>query len=596
MQILANEGNSAAFLSNDPEPVAQLYAYVHYRLTSAHDGNTDQVSRKLNAGIEGTEGNHRVVAFRFGFLRNFCNQRTGGEGVDLRVGADEEGCFDNAEADLRSRRGAFEHSLPAPFSFLRRIFAHDDHNLHRLLLSCRSTLALDPERSLHLSSDQCNAAFYSRWFERLHSVKEGRTQCTISCSKAEGFMTGRVCRVSTAMSPWRAEKSLRSDELRAPQERRSMWMAWPWPGFIDPHTHLDAQLFWDPLGTSSCFHGVTSVVVGNCGLSLAPAKPEDREAVIKSFVRVEAISRRVLEEGFEWKWTSTKEYLDVLGTRLGINAAALVGHIAVRHYVMGEDAVEREATPEEIAQMQRLVRQGMESGAVGFSTNQNPRHMREDKKPVASRLASKEELGSLLDVLGEMNAGVVQLSGGGADARGRLGYAAELARLTGRPVLWQSISHSWSRPNHWQEMLDNTERVFREEGLPIYAMTQAKPFQNRYTLLDAQCFDEFPTWKAAMFNTVEERKKMLADPDVRKKLRAEAIEDRSPSVFPRRWDVIFVDHVKLSKNKALEGKSVEEVAKAQGKDGLDCFLDLSLEEDLETRFIHTNTQGDPQAV
>jgi N-acyl-D-aspartate/D-glutamate deacylase len=212
----------------------------------------------------------------------------------------------------------------------------------------------------------------------------------------------------------------------------------------------------------------------------------------------------------QWKWTSTKEYLDVLGTRLGINVAALVGHIAVRHYVMGEDAVEREATPEEITQMQRLVRQGMEAGAVGFSTNQNPRHMREDKKPVASRLASKEELASLLDVLGEMNAGVVQLSGGGADSRGRIGYAADLARRTGRPVLWQSISHSWSRPNFWQEMLVNTERVFKEVGLPIYAMTQAKPFQNRYTLLDAQCFDEFATWKAAMFNTVEARKKMFA--------------------------------------------------------------------------------------
>jgi len=127
-------------------------------------------------------------------------------------------------------------------------------------------------------------------------------------------------------------------------------------------------------------------------------------------------------------------------------------------------------------------------------------------------------------------------------------------------------------------------------------MTQAKPFQNRYTLLDSQCFDEFATWKAAMFNTVEARKNMFADPDVRKKLRAEAIEDRSPSVFPRRWDVIFVDHVKLSKNQPLEGKSVEEIAKAQGKDGLDCFLDLSLEEDLETRFVHINTQGDPKAV
>jgi len=368
------------------------------------------------------------------------------------------------------------------------------------------------------------------------------------------------------------------------------------PGFIDPHTHLDAQLFWDPLGTSSCFHGVTSVVVGNCGLSLAPAKVEDREAVIKSFVRVEAISRRVLEEGIQWKWTSTAEYLHVLGNRLGINVGALVGHIAVRHYVMGEDAVEREATPEEVAKMKQLVRQGMEAGAVGFSTNQNPRHIREDRKPVASRLASDEELGSLLDVLGEMNAGVVQLSGGGADARGRIAYAAQMARRTGRRVLWQSISHSWSRPHHWREMLANTERVFKEEGLPIYAMTQAKPFQNRYTLRDAQCFDEFPTWKSALFSPLEARKQMFGDAAVRKKLRAEAIEDQSPSVFPRRWDVIFVDAVKLAKNKSQEKKSIQEIAQAQGKDGLDCFLDISLEEDLETRFVHTNTQGDPQAV
>ena len=368
------------------------------------------------------------------------------------------------------------------------------------------------------------------------------------------------------------------------------------PGFIDPHTHLDAQLLWDPLGTSSCFHGVTSVVLGNCGLSLAPAKPENRESMIKSFVRVEAISRRVLEEGIEWKWTSTAEYLSTLGTRLGINAAALIGHIAVRHYVMGEDAVERQATAEEIARMKQLVRQGMEAGAVGFSTNQNPRHIREDRKPVASRLASDEELGSLLDVLGEMNAGVVQLSGGGADSRGRIAYAAQMARRTGRPVLWQSISHSWSRPNHWQEMLANTQRVFEEEGLPIFAMTQAKPFQNRYSLLDAQCFDEFPTWKAAMFSPVPVRKQMFADAELRKKLRAEAIEDQSPSVFPKRWDVIIVDHVKLEHNKSLQGKSVQDIAQAQNKDGLDCFLDLSLEEDLETRFVHINTQGDPKAV
>ena len=367
------------------------------------------------------------------------------------------------------------------------------------------------------------------------------------------------------------------------------------PGFIDPHTHLDAQLLWDPLGTSLCFHGVTSAVVGNCGLSLAPCKPEGRDAVVKSFVRVEAISRKVLEEGVDWRWVSTGEYLDVLGSRLGINVAALIGHIAVRHYVMGEDAVEREATSDEITQMQRLVRQGMAAGAVGFSTNQNTRHMREDGKPVASRLATHEELLALLQVLGEMNAGVVQLSGGGADARGRIAYASGLARATGRPVLWQSISHSWSRPDHWKGMLESTARVFRDEGLPIYAMTQAKPFENRYTLLDAQCFDEFPTWRAAMFMPVEQRQKVFADDESRRKMRAE-LESPEPSVFPKRWDVIYVDAAKLAKNKSLEGQTVQEIARSRGKDEVDTFLDLALEENLETRFSHVTTQGDPKAV
>jgi N-acyl-D-amino-acid deacylase len=195
-----------------------------------------------------------------------------------------------------------------------------------------------------------------------------------------------------------------------------------------------------------------------------------------------------------------------------------------------------------------------------------------------------------------MKSGVVQLRGGGTDARGRIAYAAAMARRTGRPVLWQSISHSWSRPDHWKGMLDATAKVFQEEGLPIYAMTQAKPFEMRYSLLDAQCFDEFSTWKTAMFSPVAVRKKMFADPECRRILRAEAIEDKSPSVFPRRWDVIFIDKVKLAKNKSLERKSVEEVGRSEGRDGLDVFLDLSLEEDLETRFVHITTQGDPHAV
>ena len=126
-------------------------------------------------------------------------------------------------------------------------------------------------------------------------------------------------------------------------------------------------------------------------------------------------------------------------------------------------------------------------------------------------------------------------------------------------------------------------------------MTQAKPFENRYTLLDAQCFDEFPTWRAAMFMPAEERQKIFADPEARQKMRAE-VNSPEPSVFPKRWDVVYVDEVKLPKNKSLQGRTVEEIAQSQGKDPMDVFLDLALEENLETRFSHVTTQGDPKAV
>src|SRR3954454_22328445 len=171
------------------------------------------------------------------------------------------------------------------------------------------------------------------------------------------------------------------------------------PGFIDHHTHLDAQILWDPYGTCEPQHGVTSVVMGNCGLTLAPAKESDRENIVKSFVRVEAIPRIALEVGVPWQWETFGEYLDALEGRVGLNVGGLVGHIALRQYVMGEESVEREATPDEIARMQQLVREALQGGALGLSPNRDARHMREDGKPVGSRLATLEELYSLADVL-----------------------------------------------------------------------------------------------------------------------------------------------------------------------------------------------------
>src|SRR3954468_18575056 len=147
------------------------------------------------------------------------------------------------------------------------------------------------------------------------------------------------------------------------------------PGFIDHHTHMDAQIWWDPLATSCPEHGVTSVIHGNCGLTLHPCRPRDRHALASTLSRVVAISLAVIESAVPWGWETTAEYLGALGARpLGVNVGSLVGHCAVRYYVMGEEAVERAATADEVADMRSVMRASLAAGALGFSTNQNPRH------------------------------------------------------------------------------------------------------------------------------------------------------------------------------------------------------------------------------
>jgi N-acyl-D-amino-acid deacylase len=367
------------------------------------------------------------------------------------------------------------------------------------------------------------------------------------------------------------------------------------PGFIDPHTHLDAQLLWDPLGTSSCWHGVTSVVVGNCGLTLAPCKAADRDAVIGSFVRVEGMARRALEAGFDWRWETTAEYAATLEQRIGLNVGFLVGHCAVRQAVMGEDSVERAATPDEVAAMQALVRQGVEAGALGFSTNRNERHFREDGKPVPPRLADPTEMAALAGVLSECNAGVFQTTQGVHNSPKDIAAHAEMALQLGRPVLWQSILHRWAKPDEWRGQLDAAAAA-AGRGARSYAMTNARPFNNRYTLQNAQEFDEFPTWRALMFAPEATRKAAFRDPETRAKLRWEAVEDPKPGTFHKRWDLVRIVKVARPEHQQYEGLSVAALAERQGKDVLDAFLDLSLAEDLETLFQHPLTNGDDEAV
>ncbi|HWP60945.1 MAG TPA: amidohydrolase family protein [Candidatus Acidoferrales bacterium] len=372
------------------------------------------------------------------------------------------------------------------------------------------------------------------------------------------------------------------------------------PGFIDFHTHFDAQLLWDPLGSSSNEHGVTTVVTGNCGLTLAPCKPEMRDALIGTFVRVEAMPREALQAGISWEWTTHGEYMSFLDKRpKGLNIATLVGHCAVRHYVMGEDSVEREATDDEIRQMEEIVRESLSAGAFGFSSNYNQSHYREDGKPVPSRLASLDEIERLCLAVGESRRGAVQFTHGAfatPELIERLSRRYnEIAKNTRRPLIGESIRQRWSEPDLWRKQLNDVEESFRQ-GAATYAMTTTRPSLRRWTLKNANRFDEMPTWRKIMSLPLEIRMRELRNPETRAQLAREAVEDRQPISFSRRWDLVFVREVVKPEHKPFEGASIQQLARAQGKSIIDAFLDLALAEGLETVFQDSIAQGDEKAV
>src|SRR2546428_2111403 len=221
------------------------------------------------------------------------------------------------------------------------------------------------------------------------------------------------------------------------------------PGFIDGHTHMDAQIFWDPLGTSSCFHGITTVVMGNCGFTLATCAAANKHLVIQNLQRAEDISPKAMEAGIEWRWTTYPEFLDVLDSLpKGINYAGYVGHSAVRTYVMGARAFDQPATEDDLQAMERQVRDAIRAGAVGFTTSRSPSHETPDGRHVASRLATWDEVRRLVGAMGELNAGIFEIAG---EAVGRTaadlpglkeyhGRLRDLAVATGRPVTWGLVS------------------------------------------------------------------------------------------------------------------------------------------------------------
>ena len=372
------------------------------------------------------------------------------------------------------------------------------------------------------------------------------------------------------------------------------------PGIIDFHTHFDAQIWWDPLGSSSNEHGVTTVVMGNCGLTLAPCKPESHDALIGTFVRVEGMPRHSLQAGIPWGWRTHGDLLDALSRRpLGLNIATLVGHCAVRQYAMGEASVEREADDGEISQMEELVREGMAAGAFGFSTNSNQSHYREDGKPVPSRFASLGEAERLSRVVGASRRGAVQFTHGAFATPEHVANIGKwydtILRETGRPLIGESIRHRWSEPDLWRNQLEDVAERWRR-GHASYAMTSTRRSLRRWNLKDGERLKELPEWKRLMSLTLESRKEELGQESTRQRLAGEMASAGPATDLSRRWYSVVVNQVKRAEHADFQGKSIDELARLKGKAPHDVFLDLALAEGLETVFEETNTQGDESAV
>jgi N-acyl-D-aspartate/D-glutamate deacylase len=348
------------------------------------------------------------------------------------------------------------------------------------------------------------------------------------------------------------------------------------PGFIDPHTHYDAQISWDPSLTPSCWNGITSCVMGNCGFTLAPCKPEDRTKLMRMLERVEGMSLAALEQGIRWTWQSFPEYLDALAAmRPALNVGGLIGHSALRYFVLGNAAGEREATPAEFEQMRGLLREALRAGALGFSTSQAPTHLDGDGKPVPSRAASDAEVVGLASVLGEFGRGAFEIT---AKQLTDVDVSIEVARRSGRPVTFLGAI----KPKDIARV-----DAARESGLALMPQTSCRPSLMDFRLSEMGPFDTLPCWVRVAQAKGAAREAVFRDPEFRARFRHDTGPD-NPGVrlFKGDYDGVKVLVAERPDLRKWIGKSVADAARERGADPLDAFFDLALEDGLRMQFSY----------
>lgn len=365
------------------------------------------------------------------------------------------------------------------------------------------------------------------------------------------------------------------------------------PGIVDTHTHYDAQITWDPSITPSPSLGVTSVVIGNCGFTIAPCRESDRELVMRNLTQVEGMSLEVLREGIVWDFETFPQYLEALKRRgAAANVAAFLGHSALRSYVMGEAAVERNATEAEVAEMRRHVAEAMAAGAVGFATSTAPQHNGWGGRPMPSRLADDRELYALVKEMADSGRGLFMLTKGN---RTNVPWLEALAAEAGCPVMIAALLHNPTRPDGtFRELAQIAEA--RERGRELWGQVSCCPLTMDFTLASAYPLESLEAWAPAMEATGEGLKQVLADPGFRQAVKDELEQPAGVRLFNGEWHKLALTEVAKPENRAFEHRSVAELAAEAGKHPLDWMLDFGLSEDLQSLFTAILLNSDEEAV
>jgi N-acyl-D-aspartate/D-glutamate deacylase len=368
------------------------------------------------------------------------------------------------------------------------------------------------------------------------------------------------------------------------------------PGFVDPHTHYDAQLFWDPLADPSNVHGVTSIIGGNCGFTLAPIKPEDADYTRRMMAKVEGMPLKALETGVDWNWHTFGEYLDRLDGKIGVNAGFLVGHCALRRYVMGADAIGNEASPEQLDEMVALLRDAIDAGGLGLSTTLSRTHSDGDGQPVASRWASHDELVTLCEEVGRHEGTTLE---GIVD--GCLEYFADdevdlLTRMSAaaaRPINWNVLTVDSKRPDQpWHQLDAGTKAA--EKGGRVVALTMPVLVPMNMSFRNYCALNMLPGWGDVLNLPFDERMAELRDPAVRAGMIARAHSPEA-GVFARLTDFgnYVLGDTYAPANEGLKGRIVSEVAAERGDaDPFDTLVDIVVADELQTVLWPRPTDND----